>query len=523
LTKTAFVLLCFCAAAVVSADNILKQLHVVTRHGAGSYFDQSIHLTEFGKEQVRGLGVYLKSKYKQHLKDVVNHERYTVSMQSSSSGSAILTAQVLAQVLFDEEGTTSSNRTAYRLPSVPVDSTSFENDVYIRAFYEKCPALDTEIDQLAESKVWGDLRKKHVRLLEHLGRMSEFKSAATGPNHTIPLEDVYKVFDAVAVAKDVCVGVAAAGGSSTTNVTASDVTVDPSWCSEEQQKLAAGLTSSQWEELYKLAQEVELDKYNSEKAGRLGGANLWRQILAAVDDLSDDAEDAPAMYVWSGHYETILTMFAAVGLEVPRSGVNGSAAIPSYASAIIFEGYVDSEDASTVSVRMLYKDGGAESIHSRLAHIDGCDSEGYCTLDALRGMFSEYGINDWCDECGNDEADVCMRKALLEADQGSGSPSEGSGASGNQTSNANTIECPSTLSVGASAGAVAGTFFAGLLIGIIGMGWGCWRRNKYKERASRAYPTVMSSKSFPPPYPNADAEPNLTGLTEVSLDNANYA
>jgi hypothetical protein len=90
------------------------------------------------------------------------------------------------------------------------------------------------------------------------------------------------------------------------------------------------------------------------------------------------------------------------------------------------------------------------------------------------------------------------------------------------------------MSVGASAGAVAGTFFAGLLIGAAGMGWCCCRRQS-KRLASRgpagaygpgAYgPGAMPSKSFPPPppYPHSDADPNLTDLTDVSLDNANYA
>jgi hypothetical protein len=91
------------------------------------------------------------------------------------------------------------------------------------------------------------------------------------------------------------------------------------------------------------------------------------------------------------------------------------------------------------------------------------------------------------------------------------------------TSNAtsSTAECPpasasASSPSGASAGAVVGTFFAGLAVGMIGMGWCCCRRQKAsKEQVSSSAKPYFADP--PPP------ERNLTDMTEVSLENANYA
>jgi Histidine phosphatase superfamily (branch 2) len=520
-----------------SAERVLKQVHVISRHGPNNYFDDSVHLTPFGKEQVRGLGLYLKEKYGKTvvLREGATHERDDVHFWSSSAGSAILSAQILAHVLF--EGTAGTND----LPAVPVYSAEDENDVYIRP-YNKCPeGLEAEIENLAGSSTWRELRNKHADLLSKLAEVPAFEDAADNTD-SIPLENLFEIYDAIAVAKEECKNVTAAdnagnadadgngtdadvngtGTGTEANATGADararaLAADDGFCSEDQLGLVDVLTDEEWEELYKLAQTIELDKYDSEMAGRLGGINLWKEILKNVDNVKGTTNESDGLYVWSSHYETILTMFAAVREEVPRSGVNGSAAIPSYGAAIIVEAYGDNV-TDEASVKVLYKDSGAA--HSKTVPMAVCDGGDYCTFDALVALFKDFELEDWCDQCGNEESDVCMNLLLLKAESiGSGNDDRGSGSgSDNQTST--TAECPpatASAASGASAGAVVGTFFAGLAIGMFGMGWCCFRRHKSANDHASSSSAKMNI-AYPPP------ERNLTDMTEVSLDNnGNYA
>jgi hypothetical protein len=128
-----------------------------------------------------------------------------------------------------------------------------------------------------------------------------------------------------------------------------------------------------------------------------------------MEELDFDNSDfeAAKLFVYSGHYETILSLLAALG-EEPVDKV-----IPATGSALVFELYdrISTPDPDYF-IKVYYKPGENDTaVQLRTVCHD-------CTLDVLvTYVDNQIASKNWCQECGNDSADICRPPASSVASQ----------------------------------------------------------------------------------------------------------
>ena len=514
----------------VQAEPVLKQVHVVTRHGSGYMFDDgdpesNAVLTEYGQQQVYELGLYLHNKYKHNVLATYDPDR--VELTSSDADRAIVTAQILAQVMFaNSNSTTLTSSTVNDLPvgvQIPVYSTDLSNDVTIRA-YAQCPK-GIDLENLFRSKEWQNLQSDHMNLLQDLALKPEFQNFRAegrqddghGDEHGdyVALTEIFEVFDAIFVAKEWC---------NHANATLDPATNQSMSCPKPVYNMANLLSDTDWKELENLAHAAETTKYDVNTAGQYAGVNLWMEILERAGGVVGANDKSNGFYLYSGHYATILGMFAALGQALPSS----EQAIPNYASAFIVEVYYDDSKQDT-QIKVLYKAGGAE--HSTTINVVKCGSGDYCSRSTLKDLFSNLDIRKWCHQCGNDSANPCLDYLLEKTKEDLNKANDKCNASstgGTADASASASAASTTPSSGPSQGSVVGAVLGGMVLGsllTILVGYYCGKRTHNNHNNHNSNPDGIKSfddveRSESPTNntisPSGSEDP--TDLTEVPIN-----
>ena len=391
------------------AESALRQVHVVTRHGARFPLVKQATtlqegtpgtLTPTGERQMYDLGVWLKQRYADFLPSF--HVPSKIRIESSSFDRTIVSANSLALGLFSTQSSRDpageSTLPGGLLPAnVPVYSTERRNDIKIRAF-ANCDVLLESLQLLYESPEWKDLETTHHDLLETMGTIPSF-ATYTDESGKVTLENVWNVFDSVLVAKTECTNSGTGEQSST--------------CAMLEDSLSKNdISDSDWEELQKLAHITESMKYTGD-AGKLIGSNLLLQIQKRMEERNTSVGQeggSESFYIYSAHYPTLLGLFASLE-ENPSLGE----IIPSYASALVFELFEDQADGSK-TIKLFYRTREGLDVEDSYA-IHGfdkvCPLNQECPLETIfQRPWSEI---EWCFFCRNQEADVCLAYYLEEA------------------------------------------------------------------------------------------------------------
>jgi Histidine phosphatase superfamily (branch 2) len=378
-----------------SAVPILRQVQVVTRHGARTPLtksattlqEASATLTHIGEKQLYDLGTWLREKYA-GLGVVDTYNSTLVRIESSDYDRTIVSAQMLAQGLFLDRPSNPLLPKPANNTNIPVYTNSKLNDVTIRA-YDKCPTFLDNLKTLYASETFLALEKEHEQLLNALAAIPAFSTYAV--QNTIPLSNVWNIFDLINVAKIECA----------TNYETSD-----SCQSLPDPALATVLNDAQWTELQSMANHAELLKYST-AGGKLLGSNLLRTIQSRMNITAT----MPSFVLYSAHYPTILGLMSSI------LGENDilKEAIPNYATALIFELYTDS-DTNQQSVAIHYKE-GLQNETTTMELTSMCPGKLSCPLESFGALLSSGNAGAtsqeyWCDECNNGSADVCLRTQL---------------------------------------------------------------------------------------------------------------
>ena len=416
----------------------LVQVHVISRHGSRVALEvssgqevketTSVILTPFGEKQMYDLGTWLRNRYAVAdtllLDDHNNFAAHDVHFESSNVECTIASANALSLGLFPpadralslEETMLPSNT----YPGIPVYMHDALNDIFIQA-YDKCPNYDKALEDLYASDSWKQMEDDHRTLLTQLGQVSQFKSFVKTPTNNnadggyIPLSDVWKAFDVIHMSKNEC-----AAASSTTSSYGVYCQFDP-------------LDDTAWAELQRMTHTAEFEKYSNTTAKDWLGANLLYLLHARMGGHVDSATSTGTastgsssgsgrkLHLYSAHYQTILSVFAALNISPPTNEV-----IPGFGAALIFELYKD-PSTGTYSIYMLYKEGNSSNDMSIRFPSDGpCQGSVSCPLPSfteLLASMSYTSLEEWCLACGNESANVCLQAKLdsvLHANAGGG-------------------------------------------------------------------------------------------------------
>ena len=395
LFATSILLVGFAPSA--QAQSRLKQIHVITRHGARTPLpkesvtlredDAGSTLTPLGQKQHYELGLWLRNRYN-NTGWFNEYDPSSALFESSALDRTLVSANSLALGLYPPSARMGGQEDDFKKlllltpANIPVYSFSQVNDIYIRA-YSNCDAFKQRLEELYDNFEWKNIEENHGTLLETLGKaMPQFTD---GTRSIVPLENVWNAYDAVHVAKTEC-------DDDPSAVTCLELP-DP--------EIRNVVSESTWLELETVAHQAEYIKYGRDVAGNLLGSNLLWRILSRV---SSDGN----FFHYSAHYPTILGIFSTLQ-EEPVSSV-----LPEYASALIFEVYENPADHHQ-TLRVLYKEGNIDSVQSLpLSLCTDLDEKFACPVPTML-LWAEQNtlkLQDWCVACGNTEADVCMAAAL---------------------------------------------------------------------------------------------------------------
>jgi hypothetical protein len=456
----------------------LKQVHVLTRHGARTTLPKHPNtlldkvgatLTPLGQKQLYDLGVWLRDQYNGpasqsnptlddgYYRDTM--EFYDASyhrLESSGLDRTLTAANALSLGLFPlnaqagEHGEEVFASLLPEMPSIPVYMHQDSHDINIRA-YKNCPTFRDRLAKLYGSDPWTTLEANHAGLLQRL--TDTFPDQINKGNTKIRLRDVWNVYDPVHVVRTEC---------RPNNSTYACLSIE-NW-----EFLDSSLDDTEFQELEQLMTNAERLKYGVGTAGNLLGSNLlWRMLIR---------EEGGNFFLYSAHAATILGFLSTLKEVTPEEQ------FVEYGSAVIVEFH---QEATTKDyyIRMSYKRSGAsEARHFNLDHVgcgtietDGDDpndighhlAKSFCPLSKFLLWTSTNTIlkkADWCTACNNTFSDVCMKQLLK--DSGTITTDD----EGNSVVSATTDDEVVVYEEEVKSGAVARSFFGGLFAGFIIMG-----------------------------------------------------
>ena len=444
----ALILLFICCITNATAAPRLIQLQVITRHGARTVLTKEAatlaeggsSLTRKGEAQLTKIGEQLREEYmtqNDRLKGLKIYEPNKVWLQSSNFDRTIASSMSLAEGIWPEtdDDTIYPNNVSKQIPVHSAGTGS--NDVTIRA-YANCPSFHTRLDKLYSSDEFIKKENSFKKFLTDL-KISFPKLAAD--NDFVHLKDVWNIFDAVAVAKD----------------------LDPTGT------IATTLSADQFNTLKELTAWVEHKRFSADVAGMLLGSNLWQEIFQRMEslylfdvsssnstfkdifktkDLLPGALHPPHQFVhYSAHYPTILGLFSSLQLFEKNSFLNYDinkdfSAIPNYGASLIVELWKDDSVAYTketvedhMYLRLRYKDG--DSITTSLApYLDlgkDCASSSQklgvqsksCSVSTFKKLLNTQTfttIGGWCYACENFVSQIRVQEGAKKSKDGCTAP-----------------------------------------------------------------------------------------------------
>jgi len=433
----------------------LRQLHVITRHGSRmpltkdsdnlAELPEGPPLTATGEKELYDLGLWIRNRYAGATPGLFrSYNHRNVHLESSALDRTIVSANALALGLFGDAARDpyNENLLSTTRPNIPVYMKDLSNDVDIRA-YEKCDTFhDRLLDLYENNNEWNAMEETYGTLLRKLANVPQFQQYVV--ESKIPLEELWNIYDTVMVAKTECV-----------NATA------PTCLNLPDPTLKDALGEDHWRDLQTLAHKAELLKYSQQTAGTLVGGNLGKKIIDRMivqQNQIGTAGDEAQFFLYSAHYPTLLGVIAALN-EEPFDGET----IPGYGAALIFELYANTVTGGDHLVQLHYK---PADIEKPITFKDSCldPDAAVCPLHREWMKFAQaYSVEDWCRDCGNKEADVCLQQLA-------------SSSSSSCSSSSSKVNQP------ALAGTLIGLVIGGLLT-LLG-NWCSQRRRQRKAQAS---------------------------------------
>jgi hypothetical protein len=321
-------------------------------------------------------------------------------------------------------------------PNVPVMTERTDNDVTIRG-YEKCEA-GLALNDLYSSAEWKDLEDENAALLESLGGMEVFADYQDPLLQRVPLEELWNVYDAIAVSKIEC-------ESNPNSIS----------CQISNPSLQTIVSDDDWTALKSLAFKAELMKYSSKRGENLPSGNLVKQILDRMNE-AELSSTVTKFYLYSAHYPTILGVLAALDSD--------PATVPDFAAALILELYTDIA-TSQKTVRIWYKQGHDVDTAEEIMLDRACEGTSPCDIRNVEQSFmGDFSVARWCQKCQNNKADICVKanltSTLANEDATATDPNPPVGSSSTSTASSDSLGFVPALFIG---------LFAGVAIALAGM------------------------------------------------------
>ena len=445
LVSTALVTFQPVAAAAAGATpavgrGTLVQVQVVTRHGARtplskqakSLLEGGATLTSIGELDMYNLGSWLRNRYATVL-DMEQYYSGDVHLQSSDFDRSIVSASSLALGLFPRQARDPIRSRGPSLlnshitpANIPVHTVKRTNDIDIRS-YSNCPILHDRLEELYSSIEFKSLQAENVDLLTKLAKRLSFSSIREGP--IVPLRQLWNVYDAINVAKTEC----------QLNETAASCIALPD------PGVRDFLSEEEWQQTIKLAHKAEHMKFGRNTTKSLIGGNLLRTIASRMQSkpignkgsdrrqrrerLLSGNVDVDKFVLYSGHYPTILGLFASLDLfsinmdTAIADKMLNKESIPNYAAALIFELWENPN--GDYEVVASYKDGEQQAGEPSpislpcegSAVVPGGSTRTPCSLSDFTGAIHSfagdaYDTKSWCSACQNEISDVCASLAV---------------------------------------------------------------------------------------------------------------
>ena len=422
---------------------VLKQVHVISRHGARTFLQkdgdtlsegtqqqqqqQQTTLTPLGHKHLFDLGVWLRNRYTsqdtENLQtgDLNPFGEYKETLQkynpnwhrieSTGLDRTISSANAMSQGLFPKETSFEFlqefvDMEGKLIPTIPVYSQKESNDITLRT-WRTCPVFHDRLQTLFSSQPWKTLEDNHVPLLEKLSdKFPEYvksDSTTTSSNQRIRLKDIWNIYDAIHVVRTECGGSKGSGEVNSKTETCESI--------PNHQYFLDSLSFSEFQELEELMETTERLKFGVGTAGNLLGSNLLWQILGRFGNPT-------TLYVYSAHAPTILGFLSALK---EYSYSTAQERFVEYGSAVIVEVYQDL--VNDIYVRLLYKSSDKDDAsYLELDHV-GCatttatngSGTKYCKVTDFLNWAIQNTIltqEDWCLQCQNVESDVCVSQLL---------------------------------------------------------------------------------------------------------------
>ncbi|CAJ1949853.1 unnamed protein product [Cylindrotheca closterium] len=390
-------------APFTSAD-ILKQLHVITRHGSRPPLSKDANtllesggetLTPLGQKQLFDLGKWLRDQYAVgDFMEIYDHKMDR--LESSNLDRTLTSANSLSLGVFPKEARLGGNADQFfqnplpHPPAIPIFSRQDKNDIYLRA-YHNCPRFNQNLKRLYTSGTWISLEENSQTLLQ---KLAEKLPTLLDDNITsvVALKDVWNFYDLIHVARTEC-------NPDPTSYACQSAIEDPN--------IRSALSDDEFAELESVVHQTEQLKFGLATAESLLGSNLLWEIL-------DRTTQSGRFFLYSAHAPTILGLLSTL-----KTWGIGELFVD-YGSAIVVEVYESSSQA--VSIRIVYKAASnATSTPVTLSDID-CNGNNLfvgqdtstCPIENVISWAEKNTlktVENWCKVCENISSDVCLMSA----------------------------------------------------------------------------------------------------------------
>ncbi|OEU22966.1 phosphoglycerate mutase-like protein [Fragilariopsis cylindrus CCMP1102] len=516
------------ATTTISADTTLEQLHVITRHGSRTMLSKDADnlaeaggaaLTPLGQQQLYELGSWLRSRYHGNststssrmdaikgmslLKKGNSLKHYNPALhrlESTNTDRTLTSANSLAIGLFPSKTRSSGNSidatddsmlytsSLLYAPAIPVYTDGNDNnDVTLRA-YRNCPTFHSRLkNDLYESLEWKNLESQNRYLLQKLGRIFPELSV----EGTIPLQDVWNVYDPVHVALTECTV------ENDNDINSCDAFVPHS-------TLASAISKQDFDQLERLTEHTEHLKFGKGldaslpdivTAGNLLGSNLLQKILKR-STMTNEGD----FFLYSTHAPTLLGLLSTLQATDDFYSMSGGERFVDYGSALLVEIHRDDDDEYFFELKYKSTEND-DAIDIRLDKSPACNLSdqkysSWCSLNEIIDWAKRNTLSSeqqWCEACNNKLADVCL---MMTSSRTHNQNSNTGMATGNSFDEFFVNDGSPKTSI-----IITLTFFGGFLVGILLMGLVCCigcdknmsSKNTKIEKAENAAATDCSS------------------------------
>ncbi len=479
---------------------VLKQVHIITRHGARTPLPKNADtllelagstLTPLGQKQLYDVGVWLRQVYNGN-GFLEYYDASEVRLESSDLDRTLTSASALSLGLFPYRAQAANHGEELyesllpEMPGLPIYSMKESNDFYFRAYHRNCPIYEDRLEALYESSQWKILESNNQGILKKLAALfpEDFDDGDTDESNnkisegSVVMKHLWNYYDIIKVARTECIP----------NATVYSCTS----MGPDVYNLKNALSHTEFQELESLMASSEAMKFGIATASNLLGSQLLWRMLNRTNDTSGK------VFLYSAHAPTIFSFMSTL------QEWSSDERHPDYGSAIIMEVYQESDSSQAQSIRFLYK--AAKKTTATYIPMTKADCEqpfggdapptttGFSS-DLTHCLMADFLVwatsntimrpEDWCDACGNESADVCLQAKLHNQDSSERGSEEFESAFDDDKEQAFII---------------AGTFFGGFFVGLMLMGTSCTicrRRATAKEEVSPTKTNDIKRSSSP--------------------------